>query len=209
MDRAPEREAQLATTAALARKTYLALIHHPVYDKHRRVVATSITNLDIHDIARSSTTYGLAAYYIVHPVAAQRELASRIIGHWQEGPGQEYNDFRRLALQKVRVVASLEEAVSQIAQEQGAPPLPVATSASWSGGAVPICTPAALRHDPALASRPLLLLFGTGYGLTEEITQGAERLLSPICGTTDYNHLSVRTAAGVMLDRLLGAPAHD
>ena len=110
------------TAARLAGKSYLALVHYPVYDKHRRVVATSITNLDIHDIARSSKTYGLAAYFIVHPVAAQRELARRIVGHWQDGPGQEQNDFRRSALCIVRVVASLEETVAQITQEQGERP---------------------------------------------------------------------------------------
>ncbi|MCS6914803.1 MAG: RNA methyltransferase [Myxococcales bacterium] len=193
----------LTSRAALARRSYLALLHHPVYDKHRRVVATSITNLDIHDIARSTRTYGLAAYYIVHPVGAQRELVHRIINHWQQGPGQEQNDFRRLALQTVRVVASLEEAVSQITQEQGAAPLTVATSASPWGRPV---SARALVRDPALQVRPLLLLFGTGWGLTEEVLDRAERALHPIWGPTDYNHLSVRTAAGIVLDRLFSAP---
>ena len=61
--------------ARVAQQTYLALVHYPVYDRHRRVVATAITNLDIHDIARSSRTYQLAGYFLVHPVTAQRELA--------------------------------------------------------------------------------------------------------------------------------------
>ena len=66
----------------------VALVHHPVYDKHKKVVATALTNLDLHDIARSSRTYGLETYFIVHPVAAQRELAERIARHWtgEEGP---------------------------------------------------------------------------------------------------------------------------
>ena len=39
---------------------YLALLHYPVYDKGHKVVTTSITNMDIHDIARSARTYNLA-----------------------------------------------------------------------------------------------------------------------------------------------------
>ena len=58
----------------------VALVHHPVYDKHHKVVSTALTNLDLHDIARSSRTYGVESYFIVHPVAAQRELAARIAG---------------------------------------------------------------------------------------------------------------------------------
>jgi hypothetical protein len=35
---------------------YLALLHYPVYDKDHKIVTTSITNMDIHDIARSART---------------------------------------------------------------------------------------------------------------------------------------------------------
>ena len=41
-------------------KVYLALVHYPVYNKRMDVVATAVTNLDVHDIARSSCTYGIA-----------------------------------------------------------------------------------------------------------------------------------------------------
>ena len=67
--------------AHVAHHSYLALVHHPVYDRHRKVVATSITNLDIHDIARSSRTYELAGYFLVHPVTAQRRRGLRQAGH--------------------------------------------------------------------------------------------------------------------------------
>src|SRR5207253_1119768 len=104
-------------------------------------------------------------YFIVHPVAAQRELARRIVGHWQDGPGQEQNDFRRSALCIVRVVASLEETVAQITQEQGERPLLVMTSAAPHRQT--ICSER-LIADEALRARPLLLVFGTGWGLTTE-----------------------------------------
>jgi hypothetical protein len=171
------------------------------------VVATSITNLDIHDIARSSKTYGLAGYIIVHPVTAQRELARRILGHWHDGPGQEQNEFRRSALSTVRIAASLGEAVDLVAAEQGRPPLLVATSAQ-AGDKKPIAAKKLVK-DRELADRPLLLLFGTGWGLAKEVMEQAHRLLQPIRGGTDYNHLSVRSAAGIILDRLFAEPEHD
>ena len=49
-----------------------------------------------------------------------------------------------------------------------------------------------------------LLLLGTGWGLAEELMTHCEYILAPIYGLTPYNHLPVRVAAGIMLDRLLG-----
>lgn len=46
---------------------YLALAHHPVANKSGETVTTSLTNLDIHDIARAAETYGVREYHIVHP----------------------------------------------------------------------------------------------------------------------------------------------
>jgi hypothetical protein len=177
------------------------LIHYPVYDKNRKVVATSITNLDIHDIARSSKTYGLAGYFLVHPVAAQRELAQRILGHWQGARGHEQNDFRSDALSIVRVSESIEQTIEQITLEHKVRPLIVATSACDTGSSV---TSQRLLADPALQERPLLLVFGTGWGLTGSLE--VDKYLSPVRGKTAYNHLSVRSAAGIILDRLFAQP---
>ncbi len=52
---------------------------------------------------------------------------------------------------------------------------------------------------------PLLFLFGTGWGLTEEVLEQADDILEPIRGAGAYNHLSVRSAAAILLDRLRGA----
>ncbi|MFA6808643.1 MAG: RNA methyltransferase, partial [Eubacteriales bacterium] len=98
---------------------YVALIHAPVYNKNREVVATSITNLDIHDIARCSATFGVKRYYIVHPAEAQQNLAKRIMGFWQEGFGKEYNPDRNEAFSRVSLVSSLEEAIENSKEEQG------------------------------------------------------------------------------------------
>ena len=51
----------------MAAELYVALIHAPVYNKKMEIIATSITNLDLHDIARSSATFGVHSYYVVHP----------------------------------------------------------------------------------------------------------------------------------------------
>ena len=189
--------------SSLESRSYLALVHYPVYDKNQKIVATSITNLDILDIARSSKTYGLAGYFLVHPVAVQRELAQRIVNHWQTGRGQEQNDFRSDALSIVRITESIEQTIEQITLEHKARPLIVATSARDTASAV---SSRALLMDPRLATRPLLLVFGTGWGLTEEWSQGVDKFLCPVRGRAAYNHLSVRSAAGIILDRLFAQP---
>ncbi len=189
--------------ARLASRTYVALVHHPVYDKHKQVVATSITNLDIHDIARSCKTYGLAGYFLVHPVAAQRELARRIVAHWQDPRGREQNDSRSEALALVHIVASIEEALTEVTQRHHVSPLLVGTTARLTPRAL---STRQLRDDHELEKRPLLLLFGTGWGLVTDWLERADRLLWPIRSATDYNHLSVRTAAGIFLDRLFAEP---
>ena len=179
----------------------IALIHHPVYDKNRQVVATAVTNLDLHDIARAARTYGLFRYYVVTPVAEQQALANRIVGHWQEGWGAGYNPKRKEALSLVRVVASLDEAVADLAGETGAAPCLVATGAAERADAIGYADLAARVEKD---ERPHLLLFGTGWGLTEEMFDRADLVLEPIRGCGSYNHLSVRAAAAIIMDRLRG-----
>jgi hypothetical protein len=127
----------------------IALVHYPVYDKNRQVVATAVTNLDLHDIARAARTYGLFRYYVVTPVAEQRELAERIGSHWLEGWGAVYNPERKKALELMRVVDSLDAAREEIALASGKP---VKTGEHITGrafrldqGSVPTI-PAPVRH---------------------------------------------------------------
>ncbi len=51
---------------------------------------------------------------------------------------------------------------------------------------------------------PVLLLFGTAWGLAPEVMQSVDATLPPINGVGDFNHLSVRSAAAIILDRLSG-----
>ena len=55
-----------------------------------------------------------------------------------------------------------------------------------------------------LHDRPVLLIFGTGQGLSPEIIKQCDYLLLPIDGFSEFNHLSVRSAVAIILDRWLG-----
>ena len=54
---------------------YLALTHYPVVNKRGEIIASALTNLDLHDIARVARTYGVKGYYVITPLEDQRELA--------------------------------------------------------------------------------------------------------------------------------------
>ena len=43
----------------------LALVHHPVVDRRGDEVTTAVTNLDLHDIARTAATFGVDRFYAV------------------------------------------------------------------------------------------------------------------------------------------------
>src|SRR6188508_1497267 len=90
-------------------KVAIALVHHPVLDRQGAVITTAITNLDLHDMARSACTYGVSGLYIVHPVTAQRELAMRVKSHWVSGSGARRIPTREPAMSLVQVVPALAD----------------------------------------------------------------------------------------------------
>ena len=179
---------------------YLALIHHPVYNKNNEVIASAVSNLDLHDISRAAKTYGARAFYIVTPLADQRELVERIVSHWTEGVGARYNPDRTEALRLIRVAVSLDAVRDEIAGNGKGVPVTVVTDASPH----PRNISYGVLAEKLKAQHPYLLLFGTGWGLTREFIDKADYVLTPIMGHTRYNHLSVRSAAAIVLDRLLG-----
>jgi tRNA (guanine37-N1)-methyltransferase len=185
---------------------YLALLHHPVYDKNKQVVTTAVTNMDIHDIARSARTYGVKGFYVVTPVKALQKLALKILEHWEVGYGSEYNSTRKEALSVARIRDTLDDVLIDIERDNGAKPMVVASSARSGQGRTSF---AALKEMLLRETCPFLILLGTGWGLTESVLAQADYVLEPIEGTADYNHLSVRSAAAIMLDRLLGRIAKD
>ena len=180
---------------------YIALLHYPVYDRQERVTATALTTLDVHDVARLARTYGLKGFYVVTPLRSQQTLARRLIDHWVTGRGAAYNPTRMEALSLVRIADNLEAVLAGIRQEEGGQAKTIATTARPHAGARSYEEMNKLLHKGGDAS--YLILLGTGWGLTREVTEEADYVLEPIEGK-GYNHLSVRTAAAIILDRLLG-----
>ncbi len=180
---------------------FLALLHYPVLNRTGDRIASAITNLDLHDLARSCRTYGVRACYIVTPLKDQQTLANRLMTHWIEGIGGEILPERREAIKLLRVVESLFSAVEEVGRESGKPPVLWATTAKNAAGALPHC---GARDLLERENRPFLLLLGTGWGLAPEVFDVVDATLEPIPGVDGYNHLPVRAAASIMLDRLLG-----
>jgi len=182
------------------------------------VVTTAVTNLDVHDLARTARTFGLHSYHVVTPVESQRAKAEHIAAAWQElaadtgprGPGGG-RDGRAGALRIVHAAASIDDVISGLTAEFGRPPRVVATSAD------PARFPAARRISGEalvaeladLPRQPMLLLFGTGWGLADGELSQVTDLLPPIESRTGWNHLSVRSAAAILVAGLfaLRSPA--
>jgi len=180
---------------------YLALLHYPVYDKNGQVVTTAVTNMDIHDISRAGRTYGVRGFFVATPVKPLQKLALKIIEHWESGYGSQYNATRKEALALARICDSLDDAIIAIERETGVKPTLVATTARPGPNRASFT---ALKDMLQRQTRPFLIVFGTGWGLTETILSQANYTLESIEGSADFNHLSVRSAAAIILDRLLG-----
>ena len=181
-----------------AKNCFLALVHAPVLNKFGQSGTVSLTNLDIHDIARCSRTYGMGGYFVCTPLLDQQQLAARLLDHWLSGPGAAANPDRGEALQLVQIVDALEQAADAVAERCGKRPVLVATSAQGAGS----MTYPQVRG--LLEDQPVLLVLGTGYGLAPEILARCAGTLRPVRYMSDYNHLSVRAAAAIILDRILG-----
>lgn len=178
---------------------YLALLHHPVLDKNGLIVTSAVTNMDVHDIARSARTYGVRGFYVATPVKTLHALVAKIIEHWETGYGSTYNETRKDALALVRLATDLDDVIISVEREAGARPVVIATSARPGSSRLSFSQ---LRRELEEAPEPRLLLFGTGWGLAPVILDRVDALLEPVVGPSDYNHLSVRSAAAVILDRL-------
>jgi tRNA (guanine37-N1)-methyltransferase len=198
IDLSPDEKELICTQRA---PVYVALLHYPVYDKNRQIVTTAVTNMDIHDIARSGRTYGIKGFFVVIPVKALQRLALKIIDHWERGYGSQYNATRKEALALARVKDTLDDVLIDLEQEYGVKPRIVVTSARPGGRRTSF---AQLQDMLINTTHPFLIILGTGWGLTETIISQSDYVLEALEGWTDYNHLSVRSAAAIILDRLLG-----
>jgi hypothetical protein len=186
------------------RRLAVTLLHYPVLDREGRSVTSAVTNIDIHDIARSCFTYGVELFYLVHPIMAQRTLVERVRAHWVDGTGKDRIPDRAPPMSRLRIASHLDEVLSDFA----------------AGGEVELWTTSARPEPPILSHRearerlaqpgpPVVLALGTGWGLAETVHRRAGFRLAPIISprADRYNHLSVRAAAAILLDRLLAEPA--
>ncbi len=176
-------------------KIYLGLVHYPINNKFEEVVTTSITNLDIHDIARSCTTFGVDKYFVINRLESQKEMLMRILDFWKSSLANEYNPDRVTALSLIEYAKDIQDAVEKIYNQEGEYPLLITTTAAKLDNQIDFA-------DLSNINKPILLLFGTGNGLTKEVHELADYILKPIAGYGEYNHLSVRSAVAIILDRI-------
>jgi hypothetical protein len=115
---------------------------------------------------------------------------------------REYNRCRYDAIQLVQLTASLQDAVKRIEELEGKKPLIVTTSAKVVDTEQMISFYDQTRVWKS--DRPVLLVFGTGQGLAPFVIEQSDYLLVPVDGFSDFNHLSVRSAVAIILDRWLG-----
>lgn len=177
---------------------YMALVHFPVVNRKNQPIGSALTTIDLHDIARASMTFGVKGFYVITPFQDQAALADQVIRHWTHGEGGRLNPSRKQALELVRVTQTFETAIQQIYEERNQPVVTIATSAK--------------KHNHSISTRILkqklgsnashVLVFGTAWGLAQELMDNCDLQLDPITGTGEYNHLSVRSAASIYLDRL-------
>lgn len=181
---------------------YPALLHYPVVNKNGQIIASAVTNLDLHDIARAAKTYGVKKYYIITPLADQKELVGKIVAHWTHGVGAGFNPLRREALELITVRSSLKEVIDEIGQRESKKIRLVVTSAKKNQDSLSCSDFRDMLNIKK--DNQYILLFGTAWGLAKEVIEKADYVLEPISGNTPYNHLSVRSAAAIIMDRLLG-----
>jgi hypothetical protein len=182
-------------------RLYVGLVHYPVYNKNYEKIASALTTMDVHDIARLSRTYGVKEFFVITPLEDQKALAEQVVKHWTSGYGSHYNKKRKEAIERVRVSKSIDSVITDLESKEGETPILLTTDAAIQEGTVISYEKAREMVDNETL---LLLIFGTAWGLHDTVIKKSDYVLAPIMGRNGYNHLSVRAAAAIILDRLLG-----
>ena len=182
-------------------RLYAGLVHYPVYNKHHQTIASAVTTVDLHDLARVIRTFDAERLFVITPLEDQQRMVARVQRHWTEGYGARYNPHRKAAMECIEVCESIECAVKTIAEREGTVPLTVGTGAARMETKV-----LSFREARELikSNALIFLLFGTAWGLGQSVMDRVDKMLEPISGNSNYNHLSVRAAAAIILDRLAG-----
>lgn len=182
---------------------YVVIMHSQVIvGDGNKVGHTSVASIDIHDIARSCKTYGIKNFFIVTQLEDQFQIVNTFFNFWHSPKGKNYNLSRYNAIESVILTKSFESVIEQIKQKENSNPIVITTSAKTHGNGTKIDF-----FSQGLVwkeNRPVLIVFGTGQGLSNEIMDQSNFILAPVRGLTSYNHLSVRSAAAIILDRWMG-----
>jgi hypothetical protein len=186
---------------------YIALLHTPIVNRRGAIVTTAVTNMDIHDISRSARTYGMRGYFLVTPIQDQHELVERILSHWRTDRSREYHPDRVEAVSLVSMKNTFEEVKEAIRAEHGEYPEVVLTDARPLPKSMSYADYRRELSNPDRSHKPVILVFGTGWGISDVFYPEVHRILAPVYGpegAEGYNHLSVRAAVAIILDRLFG-----
>lgn len=202
----PLTDGEMSSAARFIPPHYVALMHTGVIipREHGAVAegTSSVTSIDIHDIARSARSYGLKNYFVVTPLEDQQKIVEKLLSFWQEGAGVGYNPSRHEAVMRARHAKDLDAVIAEIEQNEGVRPIIIGTSAK------PLAHQRIITyHEQEMVwreKRPVLILFGTAQGLGSTVMAQCDYVLCPIRGFSRFNHLSVRSAAAIVFDRWLG-----
>jgi tRNA (guanine37-N1)-methyltransferase len=106
--------------------------------------------------------------------------------------------LRKRALEIIRLVRDIDE----IKRQTGA--FLAGTSAAGIEG----CISWAEARSRA-CSQDMCLLFGTGWGISPRLFNTFDAVIEPIAGRGDFNHLSVRSAVSIAIDRIAQEVANE
>ncbi|MFA5478625.1 MAG: RNA methyltransferase [Candidatus Muiribacteriota bacterium] len=175
----------------------IVLLHNNIVNKYGNIVETSITNIDVHDIARTCRTYGVSEYSIITRLSSQKKLLADMLSYWIDGDGGNINPDRKTALSIVNHYDDLSELEKKYADFKY-----IVTDARFYDNSKSYIEMKKIIEDNPQTQ--FFVLFGTGWGIDPILREKSHYVLNPIEGKTDYNHLSVRAAAAIIIDRLFG-----
>jgi tRNA (guanine37-N1)-methyltransferase len=145
---------------------------------------------------------------LVTPISDQHELVGRILSHWGTEKSKQYHPDRVEAVSLISMMKDFEEVKNRVKtlhpeSEGWQTPEVVMTDASPLPKSVSYSEYRKELSDPKRSKRPMILVFGISDTFYPEV----HRILAPVYGPEGhggYNHLSVRSAVAIILDRLFG-----
>ena len=183
----------------LRHRIHLVLRHDHVLGRENQTIHSSVTQTDLHDFCRLTLTYGLGGFHCVTEIEAQHRLCADILDFWRNGFGKQYNPDRVAALGALHIHRAFDDLVADMTERDGQPPLIVGTSAKPCANQVDFSDFFSIMES---SGRSALVQFGTSWGLSSDQLHRCDRVLPPIYGHDGYNHLSVRCAAAIIVDRI-------